>query len=113
VAEKKSLALSRNDCQIIQMITQRGSYLVSEPWLFKICLLLILTLPQDSLTVGRVGNDLYSKYLTIFRRRLNWINLNKFHDQMGNEDFGLEKIMEGIQKLKVFSTLTYQVMCEK
>ena len=78
--------------------------------------LLILTLPQDSMSVGNVGNALHTKYLTILRRRLNWIYLNKFNEQgfvMDLEDMGLEKIMEGIQNLKMFSNVTYQVMCEK
>jgi len=116
VAEKNSVALTSNECQIFQMITHKGSYLVSEPWFFKICLLLILTLPQGSMSDGSVGNALHTKYLTILQRRLNWINWNKVNEEedlVTNEDKDMEKIMEGIQNLKIFSSVTYQVMCDK
>jgi hypothetical protein len=48
-------------------------FLVDEPWLFKICLLLTLTLPNGS---GGISL-LHRKYVNILRRRLQWIRRSR------------------------------------
>jgi len=115
-AETKSVPMTLEDIQNYQRMSESCSFLVSEPWLFKICLLLILTLPQDSYMEGRVCNTLHSKYLTILRRRLNWMKLKKSTDislqSQTDQEFELAKIMEGIQNLKIFSKIINQLIKE-
>jgi len=118
-AGTKSVQMSVEDFQNYQMMTKSYSHLVSEPWLFKICLLLILTLPLDSMIAGRVGNALHNKYLTILRRRFNWIYLKRSSEvQHGlrvrvDPEMEVAKVMEGIQNLKLLSKITNQVLQER
>ena len=114
--DTKSVSLTPEDFQNYQIMSKSSSYLVSEPWLFKICLLLILTLPQDSIIDGKVCNALHSKYLTILRRRLNWMSLKKSTERrlqsQTDQEFELAKVMEGIQSLKIFSKIVNQLTKE-
>jgi hypothetical protein len=87
-------------------------FLVDEPWLFKICLLLTLTLPNGS---GGISL-LHRKYVNILRRRLQWIRRSRRESESSssvealNPEFEMTKIMSGLRMLDRVSEIAFQIM---
>jgi hypothetical protein len=87
-------------------------FLVDEPWLFKICLLLTLTLPNGS---GGISL-LHRKYVNILRRRLQWIRRSRRESESSSSvealspEFEMTKIMSGLRMLDRVSEIAFQIM---
>ena len=105
VNKSNPVPMSPEDLHNYVQMTQSTTFLVTEPWLFRISLLILLTLPRKTET-----NILHSKLLTILKRRLQWIYSSSPDLVRTNLEEEMARVMIGIQNLQKLSKIAVKVI---
>jgi hypothetical protein len=106
VSAKKSVDIPREEMMKYQSIVEGSRFLVNEGWIFKLCLFLALTQPQDSQSIGTVSG-LHSKYLYILRRRLH----SNYAVSLSRADpNGFANIYSGLANLNRLAIILLKIM---
>jgi hypothetical protein len=111
-SDHQSVTLHKADLENYQKLVADLHFLVGQPWLFKICLLLTLTLPPDK---SGGTNPLHKRYLNILRRRLEWIHQghresNTTTVKALSPELEFTKIIAGIRMLNRVSEIAMKIM---
>ena len=85
--------------------------LTKDSWMFKLSLLMVLTLPQETES-SRVMSSLHSRFRMAFERRLRWTRELQLNEAQVPEP-DMSTIMPGIKNLSILSGIALKFMGSK
>ena len=99
------------DMALFSQLAKTVAVLTKDSWMFKLSLLMVLTLPQETES-SRVMSSLHSRIRMAFERRLRWTRELQLNEAQVPEP-DMSTIMTGIKNLSILSGIALKFMGSK
>ena len=96
---------------LFSQLAKTVAVLTKDSWMFKLSLLMVLTLPQETES-SRVMSSLHSRIRMAFERRLRWTRELQLNEAQVPEP-DMSTIMTGIKNLSILSGIALKFMGSK